>query len=56
MSTRSNTNSGPKILSLSGSLCYLTAAVIINLLYYLNPGLWALLDNTLKWLAWVKTL
>ncbi|MDK2821828.1 MAG: hypothetical protein PWP31_1793 [Clostridia bacterium] len=43
-----------KPLNLSWSIFYMGSAIIISLLYYLNPGLSKLIENANKWLKWVN--
>ncbi len=45
MSTESNIEPSQKRLSLFWIAYYISTAMIISVLYYLNPGLWRLLKK-----------
>ena len=40
-------------LSPAWSLFYLTAALLISVLYYCNPGLWRLFEHARYWINWI---
>jgi len=55
MSTGSGAKpSNEEKLSVFWSVVYISMALLISFLYYLNPGLWRLIENVLDWLVWVR--